>query len=238
MIERDVVYSCGDVKLTGYFTAEERGLQRPGVLVCHQGGGLTEHARERARMLTEIGLSAFALDLYGKVATRMEEAMPLMLPLVQNPAELRKRAQAGLDAMKAQPEVDVARLAAIGFCFGGAVALELARFARELSCVIAFHPAMAPPVPLPESDERKIECRVLVCAGADDPLIPPAAREKFAELMTAAGADWRLILYDGVGHSFTDKSVDALNIPNFRYDEAADGDSWVAMKGVMRHALA
>lgn len=238
MIARDIAYACGELKLTGYFAAPDGGGQRPGVLVCHQGGGLTEHAKERARMLAGEGYAAFALDMFGAVARKPEEAMPLMLPLVQNPPEMRRRAQAGLDALKAQAEVDANRLAAIGFCFGGALVLELARFARELSCVIAFHPGMAPPVPLPESDERKIECKVMVCAGADDPFIPPAAREKFAELMKAAGADWRLIVYGGAGHSFTDRSVDALNLANFRYDGPTDRRSWRAMKDLLGEALA
>jgi dienelactone hydrolase len=238
MIMRDIAYKCGDLNLTGYFAAPDGGGGRPGVLVCHQGGGLTEHTRERARMLAELGYAAFALDMYGKVATRVEEAMPLMLPLVQNPEEMRKRAQAGLDILKAQPEVDATRLAAIGYCFGGALVLELARFARELSCVVAFHPGMAPPVPLPDSDDRKIECKVMVCAGADDPFVPPTAREKFAELMKAAGADWQLLVYGGAGHSFTDRSVDALNLPGFKYHLPTDKRSWAAMRALFEETLA
>lgn len=237
MIARDVAYSCRESNLTGYFAAPDGGAKRPGVLVCHQGGGLTEHTKERARMLAEEGYAAFALDMYGKVAAKVEEAMPLMLPLVQNPPEMRDRARAGLDMLKAQPEVDARRLAATGYCFGGALVLELARFARELACVVAFHPGMAPPVPLPESDERKIACKVMVCAGADDPFVPPSAREKFAGLMKAAGADWQLLVYGGVGHSFTDRSVDALNLPGFKYDAAADRRSWKAMKDLFEEAL-
>ena len=238
MQTRDISYTSGDKKLTGYFAAPDSGGRRPGILVCHQGGGLTEHTKERARMLGEIGYAAFALDMYGTVATKVEEAMPLMLPLVQNPPEMRKRAQAGLDVLKAQPGVDVSRLAAIGFCFGGALVLELARFARELGCVVAFHPGMAPPVPLPESDERKIACKVMVCAGADDPFVPTSAREKFAELMRAAGADWQLLVYGGAGHSFTDKSVDALNLPGFKYHSPTDRRSWAAMRNLFEEVFA
>jgi dienelactone hydrolase len=237
MIARELAYECGDLDLTGYFAAPDGGGRRPGILVCHQGGGLTEHTKERARMLAKEGYSAFALDMYGRVATKVEEAMPLMLPLVQDPPEMRRRAQAGLGVLKAQPEVDARSLAAIGYCFGGALVLELARFARELACVVAFHPGMAPPVPLADSDDRRIECKVMVCAGAEDPFVPSAAREKFAALMKAAGADWQLLVYGGAGHSFTDRSVDALDLPGFKYDAAADRRSWAAMKTLFEESL-
>jgi dienelactone hydrolase len=233
----DISYKSGDKMLTGYLAAPDGADRRPGVLVCHQGGGMTEHTKERARMLAELGYIAFALDMYGTVVTKMEEAMPLMLALVQNPPEMRQRAQTGLDILKAQPGVDTSRLAAIGFCFGGALVLELARFARELRCVVAFHPGMAPPVPLPESDERAIACKVMVCAGAYDPFVPPSAREKFAELMRAAGADWQLLVYGGARHSFTDKWVDALNLPDFRYHEPTDRRSWAAMRDLFDEVL-
>jgi dienelactone hydrolase len=237
MQTRDIAYTAGETDLKGYFAAPDGAVRRPGILVCHQGGGITEHTKERTRMLAEIGYAAFALDMYGIVVTKVEEAMPLMQALVQNPPEMRKRAQAGLKILMAQPEVDTGRLAAIGFCFGGALVLELARFARELSCVVAFHPGMAPPVPLAESDDRKIACKVMVCAGADDPFVPPSAREKFAELMKAAGADWQLLIYGGAGHSFTDRSVDALNLPGFKYHSPTDHRSWAAMRNLFDEVL-
>jgi dienelactone hydrolase len=139
----------------------------------------------------------------------------------------RARAQAGLDTLKSQPKVDARRLAAIGFCFGGTTVLEMARDCPELGCVVAFHPGL---IGLPERDERPVHAKVLVCAGVNDPLIPPAARERLAELMNAAGADWALSVYGGAGHSFTDRSIDALGIANFAYHAATDRRSWAAMR--------
>lgn len=238
MQARDIAYTSGDKKLTGYLAAPDGGGKRPGVLVCHQGGGLTEHTKERARMLAEIGYAAFALDMYGEVATSMDQAMGLLRGLVADTPELRKRALTGLEVLKSQPDIDVSRLAAVGYCFGGAVVLELARAAPELKCVVAFHPGMSGPVALPEKDERKItSCKVMVCAGAADPLIPPTAQVKFAELMDAAGADWQFISYSGAGHSFTDRSVDALNIAHFNYHEPTDRRSWIAMRNLFDEAL-
>lgn len=231
MKTRDIPYTSGGKSFTGYLAAPDDGGPRPGVLVCHQGGGLTEHAKERARMLAEEGYVALALDLYGEIATSIDQAMGMLRGLVADKDEWRKRSLAGLDVLKAQDGVDTSRLAAVGYCLGGATVLQLARAAPELKCVVAFHPGMSGPVAQPESDDRKIPtCKVMVCAGADDPLIGPDAYVKFAELMNAAGADWQFFSYGGAGHSFTDKSVDELNIPHYKYHASTDRRSWAAMK--------
>ena len=235
MIARDVAYDAGGVALTGYLADDEtRGAGRPGILVCHQGGGLTEHAKERARMLAEIGFVAFALDMYGETARDLEHAMRLLQSLLADPPTLRKRAIAGLDILRAQPNVDSKRLAAIGYCFGGGVVVELARMNVGLASVVAFHPGLTN---LPDKDERSISCKVMVCAGADDPLIPADAREKFIALMNASGADWQLLVYSRAGHSFTDRSIDALGMKGFFYHEPTDRRSWAAMRDLLAETL-
>ena len=234
MITKDIAYPIDGKTYTGYLADGSAAGKTPGVLVCHQGGGLTEHARERARMLAELGYVAFALDMYAEVAPDMPRAMALINALVADPPLLRKRATAGLDVLKAQPTVDPSRLAAIGYCFGGGVVLELARTNPELACVVAFHPGLTR---LPEADDRKIAGKVMVCAGALDPLIPPAARERFIALMTAVGADWQLLTYGSAGHSFTDRTVDAMNMPGFRHHEPTDKQSWAAMRALFDEAM-
>jgi dienelactone hydrolase len=227
MLTKDIAYQHAGKTLTGYLANDDsRGGRRPGVLLCHQGGGLTEHTKERARMLAELGYVAFALDMYGAVATSREQSMTLMTALTQNPRALRVHAHAGLDLLKSRPEVDPARIAAIGYCFGGGVALELARSRTDLAAVVAFHPGLTD---LPEADDRAIACKVAVCAGIEDPLIPAAARERLIELMIASGADWQLLVYGGAGHSFTDRSVDAFAMTGFFYNQAVDRRSWAAM---------
>lgn len=239
MLTKEIAYRAGDKTLTGYLAAPDGAGKRAGVLVCHQGNGLSDHSRERARMIADQGHIAFALDMYGETATSRERAMALLQSLTGNPDELRGRALAGLAVLKEQTNVDASRLAAIGYCFGGAVVLELARSAPELKCVVAFHPGMAGPVALPEKDGRKIaDCKVMVCAGADDPLIPNSAQVQFAKLMNEAGADWQFLSYGGAVHSFTDPSVDALNMPGFKYDARTDRRSWAAMKGLFAETLA
>ena len=234
MNTKDIAYEIDGKTHTGYLADGASGKPAPGVLVCHQGGGLTEHAKERARMLAELGYVAFALDMYGEVATGREHAMALITGLVQNPPLLRKRAAAGFDVLKAQPGVDTGRLAAIGYCFGGGVVLEMARCHTELACVVAFHPGLTNQ---PEHDDRKISCKVMVCAGIDDPLIPSAARERFLSLMKEAEADWQLLTYSRAGHSFTDRTVDAFGMPGFFYHAATDRRSWAAMRDLFDETM-
>jgi dienelactone hydrolase len=231
-----IEYRVDGTLLTGYLADEaERGPGRPGVLVVHQGRGLADHTRERARMLAELGYVAFALDMFGETARDMEHAMKLIQELAANPMLLRKRALAGLDQLRQQAKVDWKRLAAIGYCFGGVVVLELARLDAGLAAVAAFHPALTN---LPEQDDRRIACKVMVCAGDADPLIPVPSREKFVALMRASGADWQLLLYGGAGHSFTDKDVDALGMNGFSYHAPTDRRSWAAMRELLQEAFA
>jgi len=180
-------------------------------------------------MLAQEGYVAFALDMYGEVAKGREQAMALIEALVKNPAELRNRANAGLEVLKSQANVDAKRLAAIGYCFGGAVVLEMARASDGLGCVVAFHPGMTGQ---PEKDDRPVNAKVMVCAGEEDPLIPPDARERFISLMKAARADWQLNVYGNAGHSFTDKTVDAFGMKGFAYHAPTDQRSWSAMRAL------
>jgi dienelactone hydrolase len=234
MVTRDIAYQIDDRTYTGYLADGSNGKPAPGVLVCHQGSGLTDHARERARMLAELGYVAFALDMYGEVATSREHAMALIGGLVGNPPLLRRRAAAGFDVLKAQAGVDPGRLAAIGYCFGGGVVLEMARVHPDLACVVAFHPGLTNQ---PESDDRKVHSKVMVCAGVLDPLIAPDARERFISLMNAAGADWQLLTYSQAGHSFTDRSVDAFGMPGFFHHAPTDRRSWAAMRDLFDEAM-
>jgi dienelactone hydrolase len=231
----DIAYQSHGTKLTGYLADDEaRGSGRPGILVVHQGRGLAAHTKERTRMLAELGYVAFALDMFGETPRDMEHAIRLLQYMNDNPALLRDRALAGLAQLKQQSNVDSNRLAAIGYCFGGGVVLELARLNAGLAAVAAFHPALTN---LPERDDRKITCKVMVCAGDQDPLIPVPSHAKFAELMRAAGADWQFLLYGGAGHSFTDRDVDALRMSGFSYNRPADHRSWAAMRALLEETF-
>jgi len=228
MRTRDITYEAGGRTLTGYYAVDEaRAGRQPGILVCHQGGGLRDHEKSRARKLAELGYAAFAYDVYGEVAQTPDQAMSLLTGLMADPKTWRARMLAGIAQLKAQPEVDAGRLGAIGFCFGGASVLELVRITADLACVVSFHPGLQA---VPEKDDRPVHGKVVVCAGEKDPLIPAEGRDRLIAQMKAAGADWQFLIYGKAGHSFTDRSVDALGIPNFNYDEATDRRSWAVMR--------
>jgi dienelactone hydrolase len=133
-----------------------------------------------------------------------------------------------MDALCACPEVDTQRIAAIGFCFGGTMALELARGGAPILAAVGFHSGLATAAP---QDAKNIRGRVLVCIGADDPLIPPQQRQDFEAEMRAGNVDWQMSLYGGVVHSFTNPAADRMNRPeSLRYDAKADASSWRQMR--------
>lgn len=235
MHTQNVSYEDRGLALTGYLARPDYpGIDRPGVLLCHQGMGLTEHTCERARMVAELGYVAFALDLYGEVARSREDVTRLMGALTRDPDLLGARADAGVKVLKSLVDVDPSRLAAIGFCFGGGVVLELARLRNDLAAVVAFHPGL---MDLPDQDDRPIQARVMVCAGHNDPLIPASARERLIKLMSDHNADWQLLTFGQAGHAFTDTTVDAFGMEGFSYHRPTDVRSWSAMQALLEESF-
>lgn len=228
-------YDGGEgVALTGYLADGSGGTAAPGVLVAHEGGGLGRHAKERARHLAELGYVAFALDYYGEEDPPLERAMALGKALRGDPQRFRSRLAAGLEVLTAQANVDRARLAGIGYCMGGAAVVELARMGAPFVAIVGFHSGFAPGT---LEENGAIRGRLLLCHGADDPIVTAAQRDAFLTEASTAGIDWQLHLYGGVGHSFTNPDIDALNLPGFAYDETADRRSWAAMLNLFDEAL-
>ncbi len=180
---------------------------------------------------------AFALDYFGGGRQPpLEEAQAKLKDLLPDPDGIRRLGRAGLDVLTAQPGVDADRLAAIGFCFGGTMSLELARDGAPLRAVVGFHPGLYSPRP---EDSANIVGSVLMCCGADDPIIPVDSRTAFEnEMRTANVADWRVEVYGGVGHSFTNPAIDARGFPGFAYDQRADRRSWQSMLHLFEERLA
>jgi dienelactone hydrolase len=229
-----ISYEYEGTTLTGYVADGSGGAPSPGILVAHEGGGLARHTKERARRLGELGYVAFALDMYGEENVTLERAMELGKALRTDIARIRGLLAAALDVLTAQPNVDPERLAAIGYCMGGAAAVELARAGAPLTCIVGFHSGI---LDSPAEDDKKIAGKVLLCHGADDPIVPPTRIHAFTEALTAAAVDWQLHLYGGVGHSFTNRDIDALGFAGFAYDSTADARSWRAMLGLFDEVM-
>ena len=233
----DIAYEVDGHHMIGHLAVnDQRPGQRPAVLLSHEGNGLDEHVKGRAERLAALGYVAFALDYYGDgQPLPMEEAMQRLGVLMTDADATRRRAQAGLAVLLAQPQADAGRVAAIGYCFGGTMSMELARTGADLKAVVGFHPGLGTTRP---EDSRHIRGRVLMCCGTDDPFATPEQRLAFETDMRDAGvADWNMELYGGVGHSFTNPRSDELGMPGFGYNASADRRSWQSMLALFDETL-
>ena len=229
IVTQEIEYQSGDVPLRGYlvYNAANQG-KRPAILVVHEWWGHNAYARKRAEMLAELGYVGFALDMYGdgKVAEHPDDAKKYMQQAVSNQEALMQRFQAALDIVQQQTQVDPQSIAAIGYCFGGAVVLNMARAGMDLDGVVSFHGSLASKQ---AAQLGQVKAKVVVFHGANDAFIPMEQVQSFEKEMQAANVDYELIIYDGVEHSFTNPAADEFAEKysmSVGYDEEADQDSW------------
>lgn len=230
MKTQSIEYRDGDVTLRGFLAFDEQTPhERPGVLVMPEAFGLGTHAKQRAARLAALGYVALAGDPYGNglEVKDLQEAVQLANALRADPAKFRQRARVALDTLASLPQVDASRLAAIGYCMGGTFALELARDGAPVKGVVSFHGGLETQRP---AVAGQVKAKILVCHGAEDPFVPPAQVNAFAEEMTRAGADWQAILYGGTVHSFTNPDADGAGVPGLAYNRLSDERSWKAMR--------
>ena len=229
---KEVEYAQGGTTLKGYL-AFDNVLEgkRPGILVVHEWWGHTEHARDRARKLAEIGYTALAIDMYGdgKTAEHPKKAGKLMNAAFKNWNTSKKRFNKAKEFLQSQKTVDPKRIGAIGFCFGGAVSIRMARGGADLDGVVAFHSAL----PL-EPEIKKIKASIMVINGAQDSFLKPETVASFSSQMMAGNTNFTYINLKGVRHSFTNKRADEFakkfKIGNLKYNKKADERSWSAMR--------
>jgi dienelactone hydrolase len=231
-----IEYFHDDLRLEGFLAWDDAASEAPPVvLVSHAWVGRDEFACGKARALAEMGYAGFALDMYGnaKLGGGPEENARLMAPFMEDRAMLQARIAAALEAARRLPEVDGSRVAAIGFCFGGLCALDLARSGADLRGVASFHGLLIPPG---NTKEVKIRAKVLVMHGYDDPMAPPEQVLALADELTEAGADWQIHAYGGTVHAFTNPKA---NDPGFGtvYQASADRRSWQSLGNFLAEVL-
>jgi dienelactone hydrolase len=227
IVSNTVGYVDDDTLLEGYFAVDEAlEGQRPAVLICHAWGGRDEFVAEKAKKLAELGYVGFAVDMYGKgiKGAGPEENAKLMQPFMEDRTLLQKRILAALSAVKLLPWVDEKRIAAIGFCFGGLCALDLARSGADIAGVVSFHGLLIPSS-LPT---KKITAKVLVLHGNDDPMVPIDHVHDLEAELTETAADWQIHTYGHTMHAFTNPIA---NDPGFGtvYNGIADKRSWQSL---------
>jgi dienelactone hydrolase len=234
---KELDYSHGGTAMRGFFAWDDVAAgRRPGVLVCHEWWGLNDNIRERARQFAQMGYAALALDIFGegKTARDHTEASNLMTALRKNP-DARGRVQAAVDVLSQQAQCDGKKLAAVGYCMGGSMALTMLRSGMSLLGVAALHAGLKADS---AAGPNSISAKVLACCGADDPMIPPGDREHFAEEMTRAGADWQMILYGNTRHAFTNPNADKAGLDALKYSPSADRRSHEAVKNFLAEVFA
>jgi dienelactone hydrolase len=231
----DIAYEVEGSRMIGRLAVPDGSGRRPGVLIAHEGNGLDEYQKERAQRFADLGYVAFALDYFGdgRPLDDRSEINDRMTRLSNDPDYARRIATAGLDVLLAHERTDTTHVAAVGYCFGGALMLELARTGADLKAVVGFHPALFDRRP----DSDSITGTVLMCVGADDPLVPPADRDAFAREMQAANVDWTMIVLGGAKHSFTNPHVERFGLDALAYNETADRRSWAAMLDLFNEVL-
>jgi len=230
---KEVTYSSGGVTLKGYLAFDKniKG-KRPGVLVVHEWWGHNEYARKRARMLAELGYAALAVDMYGdgKQAMHPDDAGKFSSELMKNFDTAKARFNAAREFLKKQPMTNPGQIAAIGYCFGGGIVLNMARQGVDLKGVASFHGSLAAVKP---AEPGAIKAKILVLHGANDKFVTPEQIEAFKKEMKDAGADLRFIAYPGAIHSFTNPEADEyakkFNLP-LGYNAEADKKSWEELK--------
>jgi dienelactone hydrolase len=237
--EEKVTYQVDSTQFDGYvaYDANVQG-KRPAILVLPEWWGLTEYPRKRAKELAALGYVAMAMDFYGngKIAPNPDSAGKWATPFYQNPEMAKARFDAALAVLKNKEQVDASHIAAIGYCFGGGMALNMARLGENLDAVVSFHGNLAG-VP---ANKDLLKAKILVCHGADDQFVKPEEVEQFKHQMDSIGANYTVKVYPNATHAFTNPDATKMgqeyNMP-IAYNPAADTASWNDMKSFFEKAF-
>ena len=224
----EITYTIDGVNYTGFMAYDDKKGQQPGVLVVHEWWGHNDYARQRTQQLAEEGYTAFALDMYGdgKLASHPKDAKAFMMEVMQNLDLAEKRFDKAYDILQSSKHTQKDNISALGYCFGGAVVLHMARAGKDLDGVISYHGSLGSAM---GDKPANVKAKVRVFTGQQDPMIPAEQVANFTTEMFNAGADFSVQVYPGVKHSFTNKGAtekgEKYQLP-LAYDAYADKDSW------------
>lgn len=238
---REIQYTAQDGStLIGYFAAPETDAPIAGVIVAPEWWGRNDYTEQRARELAEHGYAALAIDMYGdkKVTTNSDQAYQWMMQTFEDPDTIVNRAKASLDTLAAQDEVNPEKLAAIGFCYGGKVALDLARSNAPLKAVATFHANLSPKAP---AQKGQVQAEILVLHGEKDSMVSLDDVASFKEEMQAAKVEHNIIVFENAKHGFSNPLADErakANGVDLGYNAEAEKQSLAAMYELLARRLA
>ncbi|OGV49635.1 MAG: hypothetical protein A3F46_09890, partial [Legionellales bacterium RIFCSPHIGHO2_12_FULL_42_9] len=232
----DYIYSIHDQKFRGFVARPKKITDHiPAVIVAHDWSGRNQFACEQAQLLAKMGYIGFALDMYGNgvIGANNAEKNNLMQPLLNNRSLLRTYIQAAFNAVASLSGVNRAKIAVIGYCFGGLCALDLARSGVDLLATVSFHGLLNRPLGLPETP---ILSKVLVLHGYDDPSVKPDAVHAFCQEMTRTQVDWQMHMYGHTKHAFTNP-VACDHSLGLVYSPIAAKRAWKAMVSFLQESF-
>ena len=240
VVGKEVSYQANGKTMKGYIAYDDKVKgKRPGVLVVHEWWGHNEYSRKRADMLAELGYTALALDMYGegKQASHPKEAGAMSGEVKKNMKEAQARFNAAKELLMKHDTTDSNKIAAIGYCFGGGIVLEMLRRGVDLDAVVSFHGSLATDSPSKPGD---IKSRVLICHGADDPFVKPDHIKALKDEMKPLQSNFVFKAYPNAKHAFTNPAADdfgkKFNIP-LAYNPEADKQSWTDMKSFLQETF-
>jgi dienelactone hydrolase len=232
-----VEYTAQDVTLKGYLVFDNSVKERrPAVIVVHEWWGLNDYPKKRTEMLASLGYVAFAVDMYGdgKTADNPGDAQKLAGESIKDMSLLKAKFRAAIELLKKNEHVDSTRIAAIGYCYGGGVVLNMARAGVDLKGVVSFHGSLATTT---QAEKGAVKAKVLVCNGGADKFISENDIKNFKQEMKVAGADFKFLSYKGALHAFTNPAATELgkkfNMP-IAYNESGDKKSWKEMRRFLK----
>ena len=225
-MKTELVNYESDINLKGYLAYKEGEEKKPLILVVHTWAGKDDFVHTKAESLAELGYVGFAVDMYGDGTTGSDSAEneSMMTPLVSDRDLLKARINSALEYGKSLPYVDSSKVAAIGYCFGGLVVLDLARSGADVSGVVSFHGLLM----ASDINPSGLKSKVLVLHGERDPMVPLEMVDAFQKEMTEVNADWQLHSYGGAYHAFTNPDANDAALGT-KYDKNADTRSWKSM---------
>lgn len=232
-IKTEVVsYKVDTAKYHSYIAFDDASAKkRPVVFVIHEWWGQNDYVKRRARELAALGYFAVAIDLYGhhKIANSVEEASALSKPFYQNSQLALKNYKVATTLLHQYPQADTSKIAIIGYCFGGSMALEMARMGERLNGVVSFHGGLSGSIP----QKDLLKAKILVCHGADDQFVSKDEVEQFKKQMDSIHADYKFVQYEGATHAFSNPDATEWGIKfkiPIAYNNQADTSSWNEMK--------
>lgn len=227
--EEPVTYTDGEATMKGFVVYDDATqAKRPGIVMVHEWWGITKHIHNEARNFAQQGYTVLISDMYGdaKTADNPKDAGALSSSVMKNPTVMESRFKAARDELAKQASVNPQRIGAVGYCFGGAVVLNMARAGADLAAVAGFHASLGLNTPAPTPGE--VKAKILIMNGADDPFVKREQYDALKKDFDAAKVDYRIIQYPGAVHAFTNPEATELgkkfNLP-LRYDAKADQES-------------